>query len=912
MVQPAEPSPRFERPTQNSSDTSPGSDGSSRHPLESIASDFAESIREGKQGSIDKIADSNPDMETELRDLLPVIHQLERARQSQVHRPGGLASLGAERPDHLGDFELVRQIGRGGMGVVFEAVQQSLGRRVAVKVLPKSLLSDGAQLKRFEREARMAGSLHHTNIVPVFGVGEDQGFHYYVMQRIDGRGLDRLISDETIKLTPNQVASLGRQAASALAYAHEQNVLHRDIKPANLVVNQELQLWVADFGVAKAIESEAVTRTGDVVGTLRYMAPEQIVGESDVRSDIYSLGVTLYELLAGRPAMDDTSIREALVARRPAPTPPRLRQLNPDVPRDLETILHTAMAVDSSNRYQTAAELSADLARFLDGEPISVRRLSFVELGLRWARRNPAIASLSALSLLLVTSVAVLSTIGFFHVQNSLDREQNTRRTAEATAELATGALNQIFDRFANDPDEQRVATEQFASTPALSDEAAELLEDLLHYYDALAARSDFDKNLRRSAVDARYAMGDIHFQLGNYQRAIEAFEASLDESVDARDVELQGLREARILNRIGFAHRMTGDVAKARQAHEKSLNLLTAIAADSDEASNEVQFELSRTHYLLAAHIRPGMGPMAMPPIQAVMKPDHLGNTPPHRRLPHHSLQLSPEDRSHLDSAIETLQRLRGEAPKHLGYALALAASLRQVESGMSKRDRDQQSSGAAIRLLRELQTEHPNSDAVRFELSESLADMGVFEPHMTRHELEEDISRLRDAFEHLEALASLHPNVPKYTNAVAHAAFKIGVLLERSAEKVPPGMRRELEQEAGMAFRTAADRYGILIERHPDAVGYLAWHALFLQYQGGNALKTGLLEQAEQSLSEAIEIWKGLIESNPKERISWHALPVAYELVSHAQHRLNKHFLGDESRKQAEMSRLYRDMEH
>ncbi len=264
--------------------TPPDPLASSRHPLESIASDFADSIRGGKQRSIDDFVESNPKLESELRELLPVIHQLERARQTHVQRPGGLASLGAARPDRLGDFEFVRQIGRGGMGVVFEAVQKSLGRRVALKVLPKSLLTDDAQLKRFEREARTAGSLHHTNIVPVFGVGEDQGFHYYVMQRIDGRGLDRLLSDEAEKLTPKQVASLGQQAASALAYAHQQNVLHRDIKPANLIVNHELQLWVTDFGVAKAIESEAVTRTGDVVGTLRYIAPEQIVGDADVRS----------------------------------------------------------------------------------------------------------------------------------------------------------------------------------------------------------------------------------------------------------------------------------------------------------------------------------------------------------------------------------------------------------------------------------------------------------------------------------------------------------------------------------------------------------------------------------------------------------------------------------------------------
>ena len=527
-----------------------------RNPLESIASDFAESLREGKQESIDAVAESNPEMEDELRDLLPVIRQLEGARKSQVQRPGGLATLGASRPDQLGDFEIVRQIGRGGMGVVFEAVQRSLGRRVALKVLPKSLLAGGDQLKRFQRESKTAAALHHTNIVPVFGVGEDQGFHYYVMQRIEGRGLDRLMADSEQRLKPKQVAGLGVQAASALAYAHEQNVLHRDIKPANLIVNDQLDLWVTDFGVAKAIESEAVTRTGDVVGTLRYMAPEQIVGDTDIRSDVYSLGITLYELLAGRPAMDDASIREALVSRRPAPVAPPLRTLNAAVPKDLETILHTAMAVEASARYQTADQLADDLQHFLDGEPISVRPLSGLQKTLRWSKRNPAIAALSALLLLSLSTVAVVSTIGFLKVQASLNRELASLQQAEATAELASGALDHIFDRFSESPDEY-ASTSQFSTAPALSEEAAELLEDLMVYYDELAVRQGDQGSLQRSALNAKYAMGDIRFKLGHYEDAIKAFEAALAEtiSVESLDAETRKMRESQIRNQIGLSH---------------------------------------------------------------------------------------------------------------------------------------------------------------------------------------------------------------------------------------------------------------------------------------------------------------------------------------------------------------------
>jgi tetratricopeptide (TPR) repeat protein len=187
----------------------------------------------------------------------------------------------------------------------------------------------------------------------------------------------------------------------------------------------------------------------------------------------------------------------------------------------------------------------------------------------------------------------------------------------------------------------------------------------------------------------------------------------------------------------------------------------------------------------------------------------------------------------------------------------------------------------------------------------------MGVFDVQMSRDGLERDIARLREALEHFEALSSTNPNAPKYTNAVVHTHFKLGVLLERLAEHGPQGPRRELEQQAGVSFRKSAEGYAVLLRRAPDAAGYRAWQALFLQHQGGNALKSGLFDQAEQALQQSIATWKQLIQTHPDESISWHALPVAYDLLSHAQRRMDKQFEADESLKQAEMSRVYRDME-
>ncbi|MFK8114018.1 MAG: protein kinase [Rubripirellula sp.] len=881
-----------------------------RNPIESIASEFAESIRDGQIDSIDEVVDSNPELESELRDLLPVIEKLEKARKTHVARPAGLASLGSSRPDRLGDFQIVRQIGRGGMGVVFEAMQESLGRKVALKVMPKSLLAGSDQLRRFQREAQMAGSLHHTNIVPVFGVGEDQGYHYFVMQRIEGHGLDRLSGDEDEKLTPNQVAHLGQQAAAALAYAHEQKVLHRDIKPANLIVNQELDLWVTDFGVAKAIESEAVTRTGDVVGTLRYMAPEQILGNSDVRSDIYSLGVTLYELLAGRPAMDDESIREALVARRPAPAPPRLRNLNSAVPRDLETILQTAMSIDPASRYQSANDLHDDLQRYLDGEPISVRPLSMFELGVRWAKRNPAVATLSALSFLLMAGVAIVSSIGFVKVQAALDGEQTSRQSAEATAELASGALNQIFDRFAEGSGDPGSSVE-FGAAPALSDEAADLLEDLLHYYDAIAVRTNFGDQLQRSAVEARYAIGDIHFRLGHYSKAIDAFTASLAEvDLQATNSERK-LRLVRLHNRIGLAHRMSGNDSDAQKHHQQSLDILATLQEETERSY--VAFELAQTHYLSATRVVPGRSPDSMPPLLAASPPPR---GPPGSRgrqrggpPPRIESKLSAADQEHLETAISLLRELRKSDPENLGYALALAASLnsRQQDPDLSSTGSDADS----LALLRELHERYPLNDRIRFQLSETLVGLNVF-AEGAEGSSQQDLDRMQEAVSHLKLLADANPNVPKYANAVAHAHFKLAVLLERQSEFEPPGERREMEQQAGTSFRAAANRYKTLTRQHPDAIGYRAWYAVFLQSQAGNALRTDLLTQAERSFGRSIEQWKRLIKSHPEQQIAWHALPHAYEMLSRTLQRLGKHEESQAAIEQAELTRVFRDMDH
>ncbi len=346
--------------------------------------------------------------------------------------------------ENWGEFRVVREIGRGGMGVVYEAYQGSLNRHVALKLLPES--GDAA---RFRREAKAAGRLHHTNIVPVYGVGEQQGRHFYVMQYIAGRGLERVLKDRAAessgpaRLGEREAARIGVQVAEALAYAHGQGVIHRDVKPSNLLLDQQGTVWVTDFGLAHDdSDTMTLTHTGDFVGTLRYVAPERIAGHGDARADLYGLGITLYELVCGRPAYARAD-RAVLVHQVLNQDPPAPRQLVPEIARDMETIVLKAMARDPAQRYATAEALADDLRRFLDDRTILARPSGPLRRLVRWCRRKPSAAAAIGVTVAAAIAVTTLSaTMAFLqgHAARALRGEQSkTQAVLIRTEEIAAG-----------------------------------------------------------------------------------------------------------------------------------------------------------------------------------------------------------------------------------------------------------------------------------------------------------------------------------------------------------------------------------------------------------------------------------------------------------------------------------------
>jgi hypothetical protein len=361
-----------------------------------VLDDYVAALKTGRCPDREAVLAEHPELAPQLDSCLAAldfIHRTEHAAE--------------ETPARLGDFRILREVGRGGMGVVYEAEQISLRRRVALKVLRFGGTPDAEALQRFQREAETVARLHHTNIVPVFAVGCEQGVHYYAMQFIDGQGLDRVAGREPADCP--RVAHWGVQAAEALAHAHARGVIHRDIKPSNLLLDVEGVVWLTDFGLARRADEVTLTVTGLLVGTPRYMSPEQAAATKrpvDERSDVYSLGATLYELVTGAPVYDgDTPQR--LVAQILEAEPVSPRRHRPEVPRDLETILLKCLAKEPERRYPTAQALADDLRRFASGDPIKARRPTARERAARWLRRNRRSTLLAATA---AAAALVLST----------------------------------------------------------------------------------------------------------------------------------------------------------------------------------------------------------------------------------------------------------------------------------------------------------------------------------------------------------------------------------------------------------------------------------------------------------------------------------------------------------------------
>ncbi len=553
------------------------------------AQEYLAELEAGRRPNRDEFVGRFPGLADGLAPFLDAIDMVHGASPlAPLSSPNNPAAAAGELlpAEPLGDFRIVREIGRGGMGVVYEAVQRSLGRRVALKVLPFSTALDPKRLQRFKNEAQAAAQLHHTNIVPVYAVGSERGVHYYAMQLIEGQNLAALVENLGGRRTPGgpgsapsgpgpeptgpypplpptanvpavetpptlgaqlstqrsdrapeffrTVARLAAQAAEGLDYAHGMGIVHRDVKPANLLVDGRGTVWITDFGLAQFHAEGGLTQTGDLLGTLRYMSPEQAGGSHtliDHRTDVYSLGATLYELLTLRPIFEGTD-RRTLLNRIMNDEPRAPRALDRAIPPELETIVLKAIAKAPADRYATAGDFADDLHRFLRYEPIRARRATLIQRVRKWLRRHPAVPVAGAVLLVLL---AAGSSVSAWLIRGAYQRERLRAEEAGQQFRLARRSVDELI----------QVGEEELADKPHLESLRKRLLEAALSYYQEFIEQRQEDPNARADLAATQERVRKILDDLAVLQGAGQLY--LLNERDVLEDLRLSEEKRGRI-----------------------------------------------------------------------------------------------------------------------------------------------------------------------------------------------------------------------------------------------------------------------------------------------------------------------------------------------------------------------------
>ncbi len=524
--------------------------------LAAILDEYLIASEEGRPISRAQCLAANPDLAavlSEYFDNLQILNNLARR-----HPTAPIESSANYR--QLSDYELGDEIGRGSMGIVYRAVQKSLGREVALKVLSFSGALNEDRVARFHREAHITAALDHPGVVKVFDVGCEAGTHYYAMQLIDGLSLDRHIewarrqsmptqtvlamystidgmasplgsasvtANESMQTAqaqllvgPNRFRSAVRliqSAALAMHAAHLAGIVHRDLKPSNLIVDRQGNLKVTDFGLARLDQASKLTHSGDLIGTLRYMSPEQAAGRGtliDPRTDVYALGATLYELCTLQPAYpgeDYPSLIQAIC--RGEPVPPR--RIEPSIPADLQTIILKAMCCEQADRYPTASALAEDLDRFLAGKTILARPRGVYEKVLAWGTRYTAVL----FTALLVVTAGLIGTL--FHVSVlsiETKRTEQAVRTADEMFRHARAAVDSLGARVAS----------QLTAIPNAQAIRREILNQTLAYYEEFVKKAEQDASLATDVAETKLQIARLVKLFGNFDDSVAAYQVAI------------------------------------------------------------------------------------------------------------------------------------------------------------------------------------------------------------------------------------------------------------------------------------------------------------------------------------------------------------------------------------------------
>jgi tetratricopeptide (TPR) repeat protein/tRNA A-37 threonylcarbamoyl transferase component Bud32 len=797
-------------------------------------------LRSGRQPDLALLANRYPSLAGELAMHVGQLASILRAESA-------LDQL----PRRLGDFWLLRELGRGGMGVVYEADQLSRQQRVAVKVLPAGAIGRTLRLQRFRHEIQAAAQLHHPHIVPVLAVSAEGESSYYAMPFIDGPSIAELMRQQRLSGSMTRdgarfraAAKWGQQAAEALHYAHEMGVVHRDVKPANLLLDSRGDIWVTDFGLARMRGEVELTATGDTVGTLRYMSPEQAKGArgvADHRVDVYGLGVTLYEFLTLEPAVPGEERGELL--RRllyEEPRPPRC--IDPTIPHDLETIVLKAMRHDSSERYATAAELAADLGRYLAGQPIQARRPTRRQRAQAWIRRHTFGVAAALGILLFVCGVLSVSTALTVRAYGEAKRKQNDaeqqrvyaekqknyaekqtkfaekqREYAEERKEYAE--RSRAVARRAVDQVLTGVVKDWLEGNAKLEPVQKQLLEQLLTCCQELSDEDATDTEAKMRVAEALHYAGAIAFRLGRHDQGRRTNEQALAVLAELdHDVALDSTRQflrAKCLDRVALAQYAVGNYDQAEHSLREAIALVESLLAKSP---NEPIYRRQCAVMLL-----------------------NFGYVLRNARR-----DRDEANRSY-DRAIQFLTSLLEEKPAnpHLSFLLA---SARSDQAGMfleiGRLAEAKSAAQNAVSACRKLLIDFPNDADGLDRLAITLvAQASIL---MRGGQFSEAVLSAQEGASVSARLAADNPRYPPYREQQVVA---LGVLADAC-------MRTGQIAEAERASTTAVEIIRPLVKEHSDVVKLRTLLAESLLRVGWCAFRTGRRANAESAYREGIEL--------------------------------------------------------
>ncbi|WP_231617503.1 serine/threonine-protein kinase [Novipirellula aureliae] len=762
-----------------------------------LASDFVARFRNGDRPTIEEYAIRHPDLSGPIRRVFPLVLSVEKVKVDRQSESDGSATLAGRIFERLGDFRLVREIGRGGMGIVYEAEQESLGRRIALKILPKqSLLNDDA-LDSFRREASTAAAMHHSNIVPIFGTGECEGTHYLVMQLIRGESLDKRITSEGPPFDCRTAVEIAAEISDGLAYAHGNGVLHRDVKPANILIDEDGVAQLTDFGLARNTRDDP-SMTQTLSGSPRYMAPERFQGQSDERSDVYSVGLTLYEILAGTPAFQDLTPHQLPEAVKLQLIKP-LRDVRTDVPTDLQTIVTKAINPEPAHRYQSAADLREDLNRFLKDEPILARRITALQRMVRWCRRNPKLAGVTGIAIASMLAATIASSVGFAMTSAANKRTSEALAQSEQTVDLALQSLNGVVDVVSipssemGDMDMGEMDSAQFLLNP--SPHAASVLENIQPLYQRLANQSPTRPDIVRQMIEASLRLSQIQQQLGQADAAITTLNQSIA-LLETRS-DLSGLPTnekrfliARLYNELGKVYVVKLDYTNSDEAYAMAIRSGEAVADPDDR----LKLQLAYAFISLA------------------------DPSPQRRRDQAESPVESRIARERLSAAKSLLSELNPAAHGASEVAV-LRARIHLADSRQAKRPVVRRSEFlTATEILRERLTQTPEDSRVRFALVELLASVNLRRQFGSERLADESGERLHEALAVLYPLRSIDPKTQRFAVAEVHILHKLSSLARSDGD-----IARELEHlEEAIVIQSS------LVEASPDSMPHRCWRAL------------------------------------------------------------------------------------